>query len=52
MRTPERLRKALGGCGELPDDLVTTLTVIRETGWKVFGVSSSKRNDDRYLVVR
>ena len=36
----KRLRQALGGRGELPNDRVTTATVIRETGREVFSVSS------------
>ena len=30
-----RLRRALGGCEELPDEWVTTATVIMETGREV-----------------
>lgn len=34
----ERLSPVLGGCEELPDDLVTIATGIRETGAGEFGV--------------
>ena len=40
------MRQALGDCEELPDDWVTTATVIRETGGEVFGVSFGQVTDD------
>ena len=41
------MRQALGDCEELPDDWVTTATVIRETGGEVFGVSFRQMMDDK-----
>ena len=41
----EELRQALGGQEVLPDDWTTTSNVIRETGKRVLGVSSSGKTD-------
>ena len=38
--------QARGGCEELPDDWITTATVIRETDREVFGASSGQRTGD------
>ena len=38
------LRQAPGSYEELPDDWVTTVTGIRETGREVFGVSSGEKD--------
>lgn len=46
MRT---LREVLSGLKELPDDWLTTGTVIRETGRVVFGMSSGQRNDGKEI---
>uniref|UniRef100_A0A3Q3WZ90 Sodium-dependent phosphate transport protein 2A n=1 Tax=Mola mola TaxID=94237 RepID=A0A3Q3WZ90_MOLML len=43
----KRLRQVLVGCEKLPEDWVTTATVIRETGREVLGVSSGQRTDDK-----
>ncbi|KAK3560234.1 hypothetical protein QTP86_002183 [Hemibagrus guttatus] len=43
----QKLRQALGGQVVLPDDWETTAEVIRETGRKVLGVSSGRRNEDK-----
>ena len=41
----KRLRQALSGLEEMPNDWVTTATGIRETGRDMFGVSSGQRTD-------
>ncbi|KAK3513183.1 hypothetical protein QTP70_009768 [Hemibagrus guttatus] len=43
----QKLRQALGGQVVLPDDWETTAEVIRETGRKMLGVSSGRRNEDK-----
>ena len=43
----ERLRQPLAGCEELPDDRVTTATVIREMGREVYGASFVPRTGDK-----
>ncbi|KAK3563354.1 hypothetical protein QTP86_021834 [Hemibagrus guttatus] len=43
----QKLRQALGGQIVLPDDWEATAEVIRETGRKVLGVSSGRRNEDK-----
>ncbi|KAK3506621.1 hypothetical protein QTP70_011150 [Hemibagrus guttatus] len=43
----QKLRQALGGQVLLPDDWETTAEVIRETGRKVLGVSSGRREEDK-----
>lgn len=43
----EELQQALGGSKELPEDWENTAKVVRETGKKVFGVSSGQRKKDK-----
>ncbi|KAK3558627.1 hypothetical protein QTP86_022061, partial [Hemibagrus guttatus] len=43
----QKLRQALGGQVVLPDDWETTAEVIRETGRKVLGVSSGRKEEDK-----
>ena len=47
----ERLRQALSGCKELPNDWVTTATAIRETGREAFVKLSEQRPNDKETLV-